>query len=75
MARWTKPLDRIFGGRIIDVSIARGPGRPTRQEMLGWLMDADRPGVFAYTRVNGLGTMLFHISDPGVAFEFKMRFG
>jgi hypothetical protein len=43
--------------------------------MVNWLMENDRPGVFRYTRINGFSAIYFYISDPGVAFEFKMRFG
>lgn len=36
-----------------------------------WLMDGSRPGMFA--AIPGPVTTSFYISDPDVAFEFRMR--
>lgn len=60
------------------VRIDEREGIPTIADMAKWLDDPERPGEWTvrFTASQALGvSLLFQITDPHVAFEFKVLFG
>lgn len=68
-ADWT--VIRIEEGYALSVVAAR-------QAKLSWLLEKSNPGSFVVT-MSHYGSLshrvTYYISDPNVAFAFKMRFG
>ncbi|RYD67454.1 MAG: hypothetical protein EOP83_02760 [Verrucomicrobiaceae bacterium] len=65
-------------GKSVEVNRSRRMAGPTMLEIMQWLQDGSRPGQFCKEgeRTDKRGTTFFlRITDPNVAFEFKMRFG
>jgi hypothetical protein len=46
-----------------------------RNDVLAWLNDRSRKGFFSYRphRMQVIQRVTFHISDPNVALEFRLR--
>jgi hypothetical protein len=60
-----------------EVRIDEREGMPSVSVMAKWLDDPERPGEWTMRFTSkGVGvSLLFQISDPHVAFEFKVLFG
>lgn len=69
----------IEGWTVVETYVANGRGIPEHVEaMRQWLDDDARPGEWywwASAGDSGRARLTVYLSDPTVAFEFKVRWG